>query len=155
MRSLLVKETALSYPLLKYASTHVLEHAEEAQERGIMQTELLQDCKTFERLRHFHNVFKKIPGLGCSKGVRPLYILSHQGCQELLKAKLYKCGAYVNGQCEACDRALQAAASKGEEEIVKMLLAQGADINATGRMFDNTLQAAITRHQDHVVGSFA
>ncbi|KAH9882278.1 hypothetical protein J1614_000514 [Plenodomus biglobosus] len=153
-RSLLVEETALSYPLLDYASIHVLHHAEEAQRKGIVQTELLhwvQNCETFERLRNFHNVFEKIPGLGCSKDVGPLYILSLHGCQELLRAVLYEGGVDVNARGGAYDSALQAAAVKGEEEIVKILLVHEADANAQGGVYGSTLQAAVRQGKKEIV----
>lgn len=81
-------EISSIYPFLEYASTYALSHAEEAQRRGVMQTNFLhylQNYEGFERLRQFHNSFERIPGLGCGKGVTPLYMLSFHGCHELVK----------------------------------------------------------------------
>ncbi|KAK4220431.1 ankyrin repeat-containing domain protein [Podospora fimiseda] len=51
-------------------------------------------------------------------------------------------GADVNAQGGEYGNALQAASSRGHQEIVKLLLDKGADVNAQGGQYGNALQAA-------------
>ncbi|KAH8704305.1 hypothetical protein GQ44DRAFT_778212 [Phaeosphaeriaceae sp. PMI808] len=157
-------EITSMYPFLEYASTYVLDHAEEAQGRGVMQKELLhwlQRYEDFERLRHFHNAFERVPGLGCSKGVTLVHTLSLHGCYELANIILSESGADANAQGGPYSSALQAAAVKGKEEMVKMLvekgvdlkmlLEKGADINVQGGFFGSALQAAAVQGKEEEI----
>ena len=106
-----VNELSFDYPFLEYASTYVLGHAEVAQGRSIKQKNFIhcpqQQDENFERLRHFHNAFERIPGLGCDKGATPLYTVSFYGCPEVVKVALFEEQADVNAQGGFCGNALQ------------------------------------------------
>ncbi|KAH8694325.1 ankyrin repeat-containing domain protein [Phaeosphaeriaceae sp. PMI808] len=147
-------EISSMYPFLEYASTYVLNHAEEAQGRGVMQKELLhwlQRYEDFERLRSFHNAFERVPGLGCSKGVTPVHTLSLHGYHELVNSILSESGVDVNAQGGPYSSALQAAAVKGKEEIVRILVEKGADVNTQGGVFGSALQAAAAEGKEKIV----
>ncbi|KAK4220982.1 ankyrin repeat-containing domain protein, partial [Podospora fimiseda] len=47
--------------------------------------------------------------------------------------------------------ALQAASSEGHQEIVKLLLDKGADVNAQGGFYGNALQAASSEGHQQIV----
>jgi ankyrin repeat protein len=47
--------------------------------------------------------------------------------------------------------ALQAASEGGDEQIVKLLLDQGADVNAQGGCYGNALQAASARGHEQII----
>jgi ankyrin repeat protein len=141
-----VNKLSIDYPFLKYASTYILDHAEIAQGRSIKPNNFLhcvqQQHENFERFRHFHNAFERIPGLGCDKGATPLYILSFHGCHELAKVIICEEQADVNAQGGPYGNALQAASANGKEEVVRLLLEKGANVNAQGGLCGNALQAA-------------
>ncbi|KAF1977452.1 hypothetical protein BU23DRAFT_453118, partial [Bimuria novae-zelandiae CBS 107.79] len=44
-----------------------------------------------------------------------------------------------------------AALSRGHEAIVKLLLEEGAEVNAQGRLYDNALYAASSRGHEAIV----
>ena len=138
------KELSFGYPFLEYASTYVLNHAEETQE--IAQEDFVQCLQQphgeFKRLRHFHNVFEGYPSFGCVRGVKLLYMLSLHGHHKLVKVALLKKGADVNAQGGTFGNTLQAASFNGHKEIVAMLLEKGANVNAQGGLLGNILQAA-------------
>ncbi|KAG9237869.1 hypothetical protein BJ875DRAFT_114429 [Amylocarpus encephaloides] len=150
-----VNELSFDYPFLEYASTYVLDHAEEAQGRGIEQKCFLHSLqpqhKMFERLIHIHNAFERIPGLGCDKSVTPLYTLSFHGYYELVKVVLFEEQIDIDAQGGPYGSALQAASVEGNEEVVRMLLEKGADINAQGGLFGTALQAASVKGKENVV----
>ncbi|KAJ5640171.1 uncharacterized protein N7484_008033 [Penicillium longicatenatum] len=60
-------------------------------------------------------------------------------------------GADVNAQGGEYGNALQAASSRGHQEIVQMLLERGADIDAQGGKYSNALQAASSRGHQEIV----
>jgi hypothetical protein len=139
-----VNELAFDYSFLEYASTYVLDHAEVAQGRSIKQKNfvhcLQQQHEHFERLRHFHNAFERIPGLGCDKGATPLYRVSFYGCHELVKVVLFEEQADINAQGGPYGNALQAASADRKKEDVRILLENGADVNAQGGFCGNALR---------------
>ena len=55
---------------------------------------------------------------------------------------VFSCGADVNAQGGPDGNALQAAARKGNELIVRLLLDHGVDFNAQGGEHDSALRAA-------------
>ncbi|KAL6886900.1 ankyrin repeat-containing domain protein [Trichoderma evansii] len=140
-----VKALEFSYPFLEYASTYVLEHAEEADRKNIGQANflqrLLEEHDTFEKMRLFHNSFEKYTGTGCVRGVSLLHMLAFHGYNSLTKALLDK-RTDINAQGGIYGYALQAAAFKNNKEIVELLLKEGADVNAQGGILGSALQAA-------------
>ncbi|PVH69643.1 hypothetical protein DL98DRAFT_505506, partial [Cadophora sp. DSE1049] len=142
-----------SYPFLKYASTYILDHTEEAEARNLGQAGFLQrlrdEDETFERLRLFHNFFET-PKCGCVRGANLLHISSFHGHNELIKILLKK-RADVNAQGGLFGTALQAAASQSKEEIVAILLEKGAKVNAQGGLFGTALQAATFQGKREIV----
>ncbi|EAQ89249.1 hypothetical protein CHGG_05868 [Chaetomium globosum CBS 148.51] len=63
-------------------------------------------------------------------------------------------GADVNGQGGFYGNALQAASSRGEQEIAKLLLDKGANVNAHGGFYGNALQAASSEGHQEIVKLF-
>lgn len=59
--------------------------------------------------------------------------------------------ANILEECDLLLGALQAASYRGRDQLVQMLLAEGADINAQGGDRDNVLHAASCRGHDQVV----
>ena len=148
-------ELSFNYPFLEYSSTYVLDHAEEAQGRGIMQNNfvhsLQQQRENFQRLRRFHNEFERIPILGCNESVTLLYSLSFHGRNELVKVVLFEGQIDANAQGGPYGSALQAASLKGKEKVVAMLLEKGADVNAQGGFYGSALQAASCQGKEKIV----
>ncbi|EAQ91377.1 hypothetical protein CHGG_03312 [Chaetomium globosum CBS 148.51] len=60
-------------------------------------------------------------------------------------------GAEVNAQGGEYGNALQAASSRGHQEIVKLLLDKGADVNAQGGRYSNALYAASLKDHQEIV----
>jgi ankyrin repeat protein len=60
-------------------------------------------------------------------------------------------GADVNAQGGEYGNALQAAARKGNEAVVQLLVNRGADVNAQGGEYGNALQAAALNGHHQVV----
>jgi hypothetical protein len=147
------EKLCFGYPFLDYASTYVLDHAEETQaivQEGSLQC-LQQPHLEFERLRRFHNAFEKFPSMGCDRGVRLLYMLSLRGYHKLVKVVLLKKEVDVNAQGGAYGNPLQAASWNGNKQIVVMLLENGADVNTQGGLFDNALQRALVEGNKEIV----
>jgi ankyrin repeat protein len=136
------KELALNYPFLKYASTHVLYHAEKAQAGCITQALVQQPHREFRRLRRFHDIFEENSSLRYSTGANLLYALSLHGYHKLVPIVLLEKGANVNAHGGKCGTALQAASVHGQEATVALLLKKGADVNSQGGEYGNALQAA-------------
>ena len=147
------KELGFGYPFLEYASTYVLDHAEETQE--IAQEDFVQYLQQphgeFERLRRFYNAFERYPSLGCVRGIRLLYMLSLHGHHKLVKVVLLNKEVDVNAQGGIYSNALRAASGEGHKEVVAMLLENGANVDAYGGPFGNALQAASTEGHKEIV----
>ncbi|KAN0066790.1 Ankyrin repeat-containing domain protein [Elaphomyces granulatus] len=150
-----VPELSSIYPFLEYSSTYVFDHAEEAQERGIVQNNFVhsleQQYENFQRLRRFHNAFEENPFVKCNESVTLLYILLSHGCCELVKALLLEKQIDVNARGGIHGSALQVAAGEGQEKIVGVLLDRGADVNMQGGFLGNALQAAAVGGKENVV----
>ncbi|KAL5331257.1 hypothetical protein ACEPPN_000786 [Leptodophora sp. 'Broadleaf-Isolate-01'] len=148
------KDLNFSYPFLEYASTYILEHAEDAQARGVEQRgfiQLLQEHdEVFKRVRLFHNAFETAPDLGCAGGANLLYVLSFHGYGELVNVLLER-GTDVNAVGGVYGSALQAASAEGNEAIVSILLEKGADVNIQGGQYGNALQAASAEGNEAIV----
>lgn len=148
-----VKVLESNYPFLRYASTYVLFHAEEAYRNGIAQTKFLQHLEeehdTLERMRLFHNSFEVQAGSGCARGVTLLHMLAVHGYSRLAEALLDN-DINIDIQGGLHGTALQAAAAVCDEKMVKMLLNKGAKINAQGGIYGNALQAAVRGNENIV-----
>ena len=149
-----VKELRLSYPFLEYASTYVLDHAEKAQAKSILQMDFMQCLQQphgeFERLRRFHNAFEEDLFSRCGRGASLLYMLSLHGHDELVKVVLRDKGVDVNVQGGLYGNALQAASYKENENIVVMLIEKGANVNAQGGILDTALAAASVEGNEEI-----
>jgi len=133
------------YPFLKYASTHVFDHAEAGELGHVPQTsflgQLTEKPDVLERVRLLHNSFEKNSEEICIKGAGLLYMMAIHGYNSLAKGLLER-GADVNLQGGYFSTALQAAARGGHEAIVVKLLERGADVNLQGGQYSTALQAA-------------
>jgi hypothetical protein len=83
----------------------------------------------------------------------PLYVASFNGLTEIVDLLLFKASADVNAQDGeyGTASALQAAASRGYDKTVELLLDRGADINAEGGFYGTALQAASGESHDRTV----
>jgi hypothetical protein len=171
-----MRELKNNYPFLRYATSHIFDHADKALS-GRTRYDWLGWCRaffnprgTFSRpeairqwLRKHNDLFRwwKIfvithgisdwrSQLGGSMDAGPLYVLSLRGYQNLVRAIL-KEGTEVNAHGGDYDTALQAAAAMGREDIVTMLLEAGADVNAQGGDYGTALQAAIVFGREDIV----
>ncbi|KAK1655866.1 hypothetical protein BDP81DRAFT_11398 [Colletotrichum phormii] len=85
-----------------------------------------------------------------NKGQTPLIWGSLEGRQKAVQMLLGK-GANVNAQGGEYGNALQAALSRGYDNIAQMLLSKDADVNAQGGKYGNALQAASSEGHDNIV----
>lgn len=143
-----VKELKPEYPFLEYASVYMFDHAEEAESSGARQAGFLQklseDHATYERVRLLHNALEESPGSGCTKRASLLYMLAFHGYSGLTKS-LLEMRTDPNAGGGLFGTALQAAAAKGNKQVVAVLLEGGADVNAQGGYYNTALQAAVVR----------
>jgi ankyrin repeat protein len=119
-----------SYPLLKYTSMHLFAHAENAQAEGISQISLLRRLEErgdYEILVSLHDSLDMSNKI--FKGAQLLYVVSLQGCYYLVQALLLEHRANVNAQGGYYNTALQAAAARGNTDVITLLLKCGANVN--------------------------
>ncbi|CAI6339356.1 unnamed protein product [Periconia digitata] len=92
-----------------------------------------------------HGVFREMITM-------PLHFASKEGLTKIVE-KLIEKGADVNSQAEHFDdsTAIQLAALLGHEDIVKLLLKNGANVNAKGGTLGNALQAAVFGNEPTLV----
>jgi ankyrin repeat protein len=143
------------YPFLRYASAHMLHHAEQAHTGRITQPALSQrlqhESDLFERFKSFHNSFERT-SMTYGKEVKLLYVVSLEKCRGLAQTILLEPSIDVNAQGGHYGNALQAAAATRDgghfvsvatvKEIIQILLDAGADVDAQGGHYGNALQAA-------------
>ena len=149
---------AQTYPFLEYASTHILDHAEQAHMGCITQHELLQrlqhEPKLFERLKSFHDIFKH-GGNKYGMETKLLYVMSIHHHQGLTQTILRERCVDINAQGGYFGNALQAAVAVSDnafvanaKDVVQVLLDAGADVNAQGGYYGTALQAAAAAAAD-------
>ena len=136
-----------SMPLAQYAAEHWIDHAKS----GVMDHSVLQlilhlfksESAPFKNWIQIYDIDKPWYGLmsmGKKDFSSPLYYSSLAGMEEVSDCLLQKENANVKGG--RFGDPLQAASCMGNEAIVKLLLENGADVNAEGGEFRNALQAA-------------
>ncbi|KAF1995373.1 hypothetical protein P154DRAFT_526419 [Amniculicola lignicola CBS 123094] len=153
------------YPFLKFAASHIFDHAEKTLdggavgEVGVEIEKWLRDGSSWlEWWKYFLNVVTPSDGdfgyLKYNMDAGLLYMLSFRGYASLAKCILAEDGeegAEVNAQGGQYGNALQAASSRGGQQIVELLLKAGAEANAQGGQYGNALQAASSRGGQQIV----
>ncbi|RYO78508.1 hypothetical protein DL764_010111 [Monosporascus ibericus] len=111
-----IRELNDNYPFLKYAASHIFDHAEKA---------LLGGADVNAQGGYYGNALRA----------------AAKRHQKIVKVLVDK-GADLNAQSGYYGNMLEAASYEGHEDIVRILLEKGADINAQGGEYGNILQAA-------------
>ncbi|KAK3299614.1 uncharacterized protein B0H64DRAFT_102714 [Chaetomium fimeti] len=137
------------YPFLRYATTYLFDHAEEALSGGAMREEIARWLQLgndwFEwwkiclRTVDIHRVHRYSDS-DTDAGL--LYMLSFCGYESLVTVVLPEGDVDVNARGGTYGNALQAASVKNHIRIVQYLLDHGADVNAQGGRYSNALEAA-------------
>ncbi|KAH6717482.1 hypothetical protein BKA61DRAFT_323396 [Leptodontidium sp. MPI-SDFR-AT-0119] len=143
------QKLAVSYPFLGYASTKILEHAKIAQANGISQKDLLHKLnEDFERFQFFHDTFETNLSSHYD-GAQLLYVVSKRGYYHLVQVVLCELRTEINAPGGYFGNILHAAAWRGNEEVVRLLLEHGADVTKNGR-YGAIFQAAAWRADEPV-----
>ncbi|KAI9737303.1 MAG: hypothetical protein M1818_005836 [Claussenomyces sp. TS43310] len=139
-------EMDIEYPFLRYASTRILRHSEDAQAGGISQVPLVHRLSysnhEFRVLQILHDTFCALFQHEYGTDTNLLYAASSHGLLELVRIIILDAKTEVNAQGGYYGNALQAAAYRGHEASVQLLLDAGAEVNAQGGYYGNALQAA-------------
>ncbi|KAL9489362.1 hypothetical protein ACSS6W_001639 [Trichoderma asperelloides] len=139
-----------SYPFLQYASSYLLDHAEEATLVG--QTELLRllkDDRVFKRWERLYNCF--VDYNECGRRLNLLHILAARGLHNLVQ-KLLEGGVKINAQRQPHGTALEAAICHEHEKTVEILLNRGAKTEVRGRLTHRTaLEKAINTGNNEIL----
>ena len=90
---------------------------------------------------------KTIPALSLASTFR----ISLASTFRISLASTFRISKQINAQGGEYGNALQAASSRGHDQVVQMLLDKGADVNAQGGYYGNALQAASSRGHDQVM----
>lgn len=138
-------EDLAKFPLLKYAANSWMHHS------------LLHRCEDISREIHFL-ASEKMKGdwlslIGFNTTVQPgLYYASSYGLETVVRAMLDEGSETdVNVYGGPHGNALQAAACKGHEKVVQILLHAGAEVNAQGGYRGNAVSAASLGGHDKLV----
>src|SRR5436190_5181062 len=111
------KKLVWNYPFLEYASSHILDHAEQAHVGCIAQHKLFQrlrhEFKLFKRLKYFHDIFEQREEKKYGMKVKLLYVVSLHCYQGLTQTVIHGPSVDVNAQGGYYGNALQAAAAGG------------------------------------------
>ena len=149
-----LKKLAKKNPFLRYSSTYILNHAEDAELEGPAQEAvinwLLGDAAAFETFRSIHNGFEEEQGLLCYTGASLIHMLAFHGHHKLLKLLLKK-KVDINAQFGYMNSAIQIASRNGDTAMVSTLLEHGANPNLYGGIYGNALQAAAKEGNREVI----
>jgi ankyrin repeat domain-containing protein 50 len=143
------------FPFLRYASTHILYHAEKAEADCVTQHALVRRLRQphgeFDLLRNFHNIFARRKWL--SRGTVGDFFSAVWSEQyyELVKASALEKKTRFNEQGGLFSTALQAASYVGTSAVVQQLLEKEPDVNAQGGYYGNALQTASYMGNDAIV----
>ncbi|KAF4462719.1 Pfs NACHT and Ankyrin domain, partial [Fusarium albosuccineum] len=125
------KEIQQNFPMARYAAEAWIGHvalAQASEDIARAMVRFLEEEETFQRWARLYQPDRDWDGdPGRPRGSR-LYYACFVGLAVSVRDLIGK-GAEINAQGGRYGNALQAAASGGHEEIVELLLAQGADIN--------------------------
>jgi ankyrin repeat protein len=147
------REIELEFPLARYAAETWTGHAVLAQaSEDIVRATVtfLEKETTFQRWTRLYQAdMTWISDPGPPRGSR-LYYACFDGLVVPARELLRK-GADINAQGGHYGNALQAASSKGHQEIVILLLDQRADVNAQGGYYGNALLAASSNGHQEIV----
>lgn len=140
----------LKHPFLKYASTYLFDHAEEATVMG--QVELLRALKdngVFKRVTRWHSCFMNYKDPEGAFNL--LHIAAARGLPKLITI-LLKHGADINAKGKPHGTALEAAIYFRREKAIKTLLNEGARINSRGGVYSRTtLHHAIYKCDEEIL----
>jgi ankyrin repeat protein len=148
------KELDRKYSFLKYAASHILDHAEKVLAGGTVGQasdgigEWLREADAwFEWWKGFANATSAskdlvtlVKDIDMDAGL--LYMLSRHGYASLVQSVLAGEGAEVNAQGGEYGNALQTASAIGSQPIVELLLKAGAEVSPQGGYYGTALQAA-------------
>ncbi|KAK4228724.1 putative ankyrin repeat protein L63 [Podospora fimiseda] len=138
------QEIKREFPLARYAAEVWADNAASAQaSENIVPVivSFMENEVTFQRWTRLYQADRYwVNDPGTPRGSR-LYYACFVGLIAPVRYLIEK-GADVNAQGGYYGNALQAASSRGHQEIVKLLLDKGADVNAQGGAYDNALYAA-------------
>jgi ankyrin repeat protein len=144
-----------SLPFLQYAVLNVFRHSDTAQGCGFPQKDFLKkfsrnDMNNLIFWKDFYDAFST--GGGASYGLKTelLYILSDQNLPNLVRV-LLEDGVSADAYGSFYGTAIQTAAAHGNQEVFRLLLAAGADINIPGGKHGHTLVAAIASSNEDIV----
>ncbi|KAI9767151.1 MAG: hypothetical protein M1839_004624 [Geoglossum umbratile] len=148
----LLQVLAINYPFLNYSVTSLFEHAVKAEREGVSQAHLSHDFQddAFDSWR-YHSDLIKHGRFTDREGSQTtlLHTVSEYGLFTATDA-LLKQGVDVNAKGGREGNALVASAGAGHNQIVQLLLENGADVNAKGT-HSTALQAASSKGHYEVV----
>lgn len=142
-------------PLLPYAMTNLLLHAEAAQRCGISQASLMvilqmSDGQLDPNYLFAYNFCQEHQVRHYKPNVTTLYVAAEHDLPALTSLILTSGNVSVNSKCGRYGNALQAACYNGNEGIVRLLLEAGADVNAVGGEYRTALGAVIAARNFHL-----
>lgn len=157
-------ECESNFPLARYAAKFWTRHARVLQERSqhlesLSMKILTQNPMAFEAWLRFYDILKPWDeecdiSRAMDEPPSPLYAASRTGLAHAILPLLMNHSLGIDTQWGEQGSALYAASLEGHDEIVKILLAKGADLNAQGGRLGNALQAAINEGHETIIELF-
>ncbi|KAK1838141.1 pfs domain-containing protein [Colletotrichum chrysophilum] len=153
--SLSVKSVRQSYPLAQYAARYWMSHAIQADISKVHHL-IREFCLDKDSPQTCYSLYKpdrpweREEESSRSDMIGVLYYMAYGGILSAVEDVL-KNGADVNAQGGRYGNALQAASSRGHQEIVQILLKHRADVNAQGDEYGNALYAASEGSHQEIV----
>jgi ankyrin repeat protein len=122
------KMPGTKYPFLKYATHHILYHADIAAKQ-VAQDKFLSHFPTYDWIR-LNNSFERLEIHEYSPTTRLISVLADKGFSELLRIRiLADNGADVNASSNYGYTPLLFASANGHEAVARLLIENGADVN--------------------------
>ena len=152
------EEARSSFPFAQYSARFWVDHARVAESREQEIMDLIERllCHEKDSYKLCYNLYRpdqpwnNKPDKDEEGPAPPLYYMVLGGLRKAVKLLLDK-GADPNAQGGYYGNAIQAASSRGHEQVVKLLLDKGADPNAQGGYYSNAIQAASEGGHEQVV----